>query len=139
MQSEHLTNLHVGWVVGGWLIAAAVTAAVYVAGVGAGVVPPDEGAGIWIALSMIIGFFTGGLMVGMRWSDAPLLHGAAITFFSVLVWFVLELVGQSGGVDSIPLVLGLVLLQFIASCTGGWMGRRATLGTETADRQEEAS
>lgn len=133
MQSEHLTNLHVGWVIGGWLIAAAVTAAVYVAGIGFGVVSPGEGAGLWIAISMTVGFFAGGLMVGMRWSDAPLLHGAAITFFSVLVWFAVELAGQSGGVDSIPLVLGLVLLQFIASCTGGWMGRRATLGPEATD------
>ena len=28
MHSEHLTNLHPGWVVGGWLIAVAVTFAV---------------------------------------------------------------------------------------------------------------
>jgi hypothetical protein len=127
MQSEHLTNLHVGWVVGGWAIAAAVTAAVYLGGVGLGLVPPDSGAIGWTAVSMGAGFFVGGLMVGMRWSDAPLLHGAAITFFSVVVWFVVALAGPSG-VDSVPLVLGLVLLQFIASCVGAWAGRRTTLG-----------
>lgn len=129
MQSEHLSNLHAGWVIGGWLIAASVTAALYLGGVGLGLVPPGDGAGAWIAVSMGGGFFVGGMMVGMRWSDAPVLHGAAITFFSVLVWFIITLTGGSGGVQSVQLVLGLVLLQFVASCGGAWMGRRMTLGT----------
>lgn len=128
MQSEHLSNLHAGWVIGGWLIAASVTAALYLGGVGLGTVQPGEGAAVWIAVSMGGGFFAGGMMVGMRWSDAPVLHGAAITFFSVLVWFAVTLTGESGGVESVRLVLGLVLLQFVASCGGAWMGRRVTLG-----------
>jgi hypothetical protein len=128
MQSEQLTNLHGGWVVGGWLIAASVTAAVYLAGVGLGLVQPGQGVAVWISISMASGFFVGGLLVGMRWSDAPILHGAAITFVSVLVWFAVSLTGGAG-VDSVQLVLGLVLLQFVASCGGGWMGRRITLGT----------
>lgn len=129
MQTEHLSNLHPGWVIGGWLIAASVTAAVYLAGVGLGMVQPGSGALIWISFSMAGGFFAGGVMVGMRWSDAPVLHGAAITLFSVLVWFVVTLTGQSAGVESVPLVLGLILLQLVASCAGGWTGRRVTMGT----------
>jgi hypothetical protein len=82
---------------------------------------------------MAVGFFVGGMLVGMRWTDAPVLHGAAITLFSVLVWFLVTLTGQSGGVDSVQLVLGLVLLQLVASCSGGWMGRRVTLGTSTKE------
>ncbi|MDH3205489.1 MAG: hypothetical protein OEO79_02700 [Gemmatimonadota bacterium] len=128
MQSEHLSNLHAGWVIGGWLIAASVTAGLYLGGVGLGLVQPGQGAAVWIGVSMGGGFFVGGMLVGMRWSDAPLLHGAAITFFSVLVWFVVTLTVESGGVESVRLVLGLVLLQFVASCSGAWMGRRVTLG-----------
>jgi hypothetical protein len=128
MQSEHLTNLHAGWVIGGWGIAACVTAALYLGSIGLGLVQPGAGAGIWISVSMAVGFFSGGLVVGMRWTDAPVLHGAAITLFSVLVWFLVSLAGQSGGVESVQLVLGLVLLQLTASCTGGWMGRRVSLG-----------
>ena len=134
MQSEHLTNLHPGWVIGGWLVAAAVTAAIYLGGIGLGFVQPGEGAAVWIVVSMGGGFFAGGMMVGMRWSDAPVLHGAAITFFSVLVWFAVTMTGESGGVDSVQLVLGLVLLQFVASCGGAWMGRRVTLGGSRADK-----
>ncbi len=127
MQSEHLSNLHPGWVVGGWLVAVGVTAALYLGGIGAGLVGPERGVVLWVCVSMSGGFFVGGLLVGMRWSDAPILHGAAITFFSVLVWFLVMLVAEPGGPDSVPLVLGLVLLQFVASCVGAWVGRRMTL------------
>jgi hypothetical protein len=133
MQSEHLTNLHVGWVIGGWGIAVSVTAALYLGSIGLGLVQPGTGAGLWLSVSMAAGFFFGGMMVGMRWSDAPVLHGAAITLFSVLVWFAVTLTGQSGGVESVQLVLGLLLLQLVASCGGGWMGRRITLGVGTQE------
>jgi hypothetical protein len=127
MQSERLTNLHPGWVVGGWLVAVAATAAVYIAGVGLGLVPPHGGALVWPTVSLAGGFFVGGLLVGMRWSDAPILHGAAITFLSVVVWLVALLLGAPGGPDGVPLALGLILVQLVASCFGGWMGRRWTL------------
>lgn len=135
MQSEHLTNLHPGWVIGGWVIAVSVTAALYLGGIGVGFVQPGGGAGLWISVSMAVGFFAGGMVVGMRWSDAPVLHGAAITLFSVLVWFALTLTGQSGGVESVQLVLGLVLLQLIASSSGGLMGRRITMGAMTPEEE----
>ena len=131
MQSEHLSNLHGGWVAGGWLVAVAVTAALYLGGIGLGIVSPDAGEVVWVSVSMAGGFFVGGLLVGMRWSDAPILHGAAITFLSVLVWFLVLLFGGPGGFEPLSLVLGLILLQFVASCAGGWMGRRVTLGGGT--------
>lgn len=133
MQSEHLTNLHPGWVVAGWLVAVAVTAALYLGGVGAGLVRPDQGVALWVSVSMAGGYFVGGLLVGMRWSDAPILHGAAITLFSVLFWFAVLLIGGPDGPDSVPLVLGLILLQLVAACAGGWMGRRWTMGVGRAE------
>lgn len=128
MQSEHLTNLHPGWVVGGWGIAVSITAALYLGGVGLGVVRPEANALTWLVASLAGGFYVGGLFVGLRWSDAPILHGAAISLFSVLVWFVAALFGGAGAFDSAPVVLGLVLVQLVASVAGGWMGRRVTLG-----------
>jgi len=132
MQSEHLSNLHPGWIAGGWLIAIAVMSAAYLALVGAGLLPQGPDAVFGVAAAMAAGFFVGGLFVGMRWGDAPILHGAALTFLSVLVWFVgsLALPGRlerwSGPT---PAVLGLILVQLVASSAGGWVGRRATLGT----------
>lgn len=132
MQSEHLTNLHPGWVVGGWLIAVSVTAAIYLAGVGLGVVVPGSDPVLWVVASMASGFYVGGLFVGLRWADAPILHAAAIALFSVLVWFLLTLFGEVETFDSAELVLGLVLVQLVAAGLGGRAGRRATLGR--ADR-----
>ncbi|MBM4183568.1 MAG: hypothetical protein FJ207_04995 [Gemmatimonadetes bacterium] len=128
MQSEHLSNLHPGWVVGGWLAAVAVTAALYLAGVGLGLAAPDSGAVVWVGVSMGGGFFVGGLLVGMRWSDAQILHGAAITFLSVLVWFLVLIFGGPGDLEPMATVLGLILLQLVAACAGGWVGRRAMVG-----------
>ncbi len=140
MHSEHLTNLHLGWVVGGWFLAAVVTGAVYMALAGTGLVPAGETAVLGLALAMAVGFFAGGLVVGMRWCDAPILHGGAITFFSVLVWF--------GGSVALPgsfealegetrAVLGLVLLQLLASVSGGWVGRRMTLRGDLSGGEAE--
>jgi hypothetical protein len=131
MQTEHLSNLHPGWIAGGWLIAVAVTSAAYLALVGTGLVPQAPYAVFGVAAAVAAGFFFGGLFVGLRWSDAPILHGAAITFLSVLVWFVGSL-ALPGSIDRwsgpTPGVLGLILLQLLASSAGGWVGRRTTLG-----------
>jgi len=133
MQSEHLSNLHPGWVVGGWLIAVTVTSGLYIGGVGLGLASPGSAAVIWIGVSMAGGFFAGGWFVGMRWCDAPILHGAAITFLSVIVWFVVTLVGGPKAFQSLPMVLGLILLQLVAASTGGWAGRRMSLGRGTVE------
>lgn len=141
MQTEHLSNLHPGWVAGGWLIAVAVTSGAYLALVGAGLVPRGSAAVLGVAAAMALGFFVGGLFVGLRWSDAPILHGAAITLVSVLVWFVVSL-AFSGSTDGwsgpTPAVLGLILLQLAASAAGGWVGRRVALGPGGAAAASDA-
>jgi len=134
MQTEHLSNLHPGWIVGGWLIAVATTSAAYLALVGAGLFPQGAAAVLGVALAMAAGFFVGGLFVGLRWMDAPILHGAAITLVSLLVWFLgsLTLPGNAlGWSNSTSAALGLILLQFVASAVGGWTGRRISLRSET--------
>lgn len=131
MQTEHLSNLHPGWIAGGWLIAAAVTSAAYLAVVGAGLLPQGTYAVFGVAAAIAVGFFVGGLFVGLRWGDAPILHGVALTFLSVLVWFVgsLALPGRLERLSGpTPAVLGLILVQLVASSLGGWVGRRASLG-----------
>lgn len=137
MHSEHLTNLHLGWIVGGWVLAAVVTGGAYVVMVSLGLMPPGESAVVGLAAALALGFFAGGLVVGMRWCDAPILHGVAITFFSVVVWFAGSL-ALPGGLEVLngpaASVLGLVLLQLVASVAGGWMGRRMTLGGDVGEK-----
>ncbi|MEQ1856822.1 MAG: hypothetical protein ABL963_10140 [Longimicrobiales bacterium] len=128
MQSEHLSNLHPGWVAGGWLAAIAVAAALYLAGVGLGLVAADQGAVVGVSLAIGGGFFVGGLLVGMRWSDAPILHGIAMTFLSVVVWFVILVFGGPADVEPVTMVLGLILLQLVSACAGAAVGRRMMLG-----------
>jgi hypothetical protein len=135
MQTEHLGNLHPGWIIGGWLIAVATTSVVYLALVGTGLFPRGDAAVVGVAVAMAVGFFVGGLFVGLRWVDAPILHGAAITLVSLLVWFLgsLTLPGNAlGWSNSAPAALGLILLQFVAAGLGGWTGRRMSLGGAAA-------
>lgn len=133
MHSEHLNNLHPGWVVGGWLVAVAATSAIYLALVGLGALATGPGAAVGVALAMAAGFFAGGLFVGARWRDAPILHGGAITFLSIVVWFLGSFAAPgsvqewSGATRS---VLGIILLQFAASTVGGWTGRRMNGGSD---------
>lgn len=130
MQSEHLSNLHPGWIAGGWLVAVAVTSGVYLALVGTGLLPHGSAAVVGVAAAMAAGFFAGGLFVGIRWGDAPILHGAAITFLSVVAWFLgtVVLARYQSLSGPTPAVLGLILVQFGASSAGGWLGRRLLLG-----------
>ena len=127
MHSEHISNLHPGWVVGGWLVAVSVAGVVFLVLVGTGILPGGEQNELGGAAAVAVGFFVGGLFVGLRWSNAPILNGAAITFLSSLVWFGSALVpgplaGRTGG-GATAFVLGMVLLQLVASVTGGLAGR----------------
>lgn len=140
MHSEHITNLHPGWVVGGWLVAVAVSSAGFMILVGLGLLDADSArAAFLVPAAVAVGFFLGGLFVGMRWSDAPILHGVAITVLTVLVWFVGELLvpeamapgmGTPEGEGS-TFVLGMILLQLVVTVAGAWTGRWMVLRGRT--------
>jgi len=135
MHSEHIRDLHPFWVIGGWLVAVAVAGAVFMVLVGVGIAQPGVGGmPLMVLASVAIGFFAGGLFVGLRWSNAPILNAAAVTFLSILAWFLAELVLPGavgrGGLE-LRTILGLVLLILLASTVGGWTGRRLVRRGET--------
>ena len=135
MHSEHVANLHGGWVVGGWLVSLAVASALFLALVGLGL--PADGVTA-PALALATGFFAGGLFVGLRWSDAPVLHGVAITLLSVLVWFLALVVAPGAVAESVRsgeavTVLGAVLVQLIACVAGALAGRALVLRGRVPD------
>jgi hypothetical protein len=135
MRTEHVSNLHPGWVIGGWLVALAATGLVFLALVGLGGSPD----GIAVpTLALLVGFFAGGLFVGMAWSDAPVLHGVAITLLTVVVWFLGLLIAPESLPASDPgaeaaVVLGAVLLQLAAAVGGSLTGRALVLRGRTPD------
>jgi hypothetical protein len=129
MRSEHLSNVHPGWAVVGWVIAVAVTAIVHLVLVGTGFLPAGGAETFAGGVAVTLGFFAGGLFVGLRWSEAPVLNGAAIAVLSILLWFVSTLVpspivGHLQLGDS-ALTLGSVLLQLSAAIAGALTGRAA--------------
>ena len=131
MHSEHIENVHPGWVLRGWLLSVAVTSVAFMILVGLGLVGPERAStGLLVPATVAVGFYAGGLVVGLRWSDAPVLHGVAITLVSVVVWFVSNLLvpdrasGGALGLATPGFVLGMILLQLVAAVAGGWSGRR---------------
>ena len=138
MHSEHLTNVHPGWAAVGWVVAVAVTAVFHLAFIGTGLVPPGIPEHIAVVLAVLVGFFAGGFFVGMRWSDAPILNGAAIALISLILWFVSALVappdlGTRLGLDDTVLLLGSVLAQLAAAIAGALAGRSVVLRGQVPD------
>jgi hypothetical protein len=134
MQSEHLTNVHPGWVVGGWMVSVAVTSAVYIAFVGLGLASGTGSEAIWDLVAVVVGFFVGGFFVGIRWTEAPILHGLVFGLVSVVFLLVVNLVAPETGEAGMPLggstslVLSVILVQVFAAMAGGFAGRRVATG-----------
>jgi hypothetical protein len=116
-------NLHPGWVIGGWLVAFAVTALVFLGLTGLGLDP--EGV-VAPSIALTLGFFAGGLFVGVRWSNAPVLNGTAMALVSVIVWLGGRLLAPDAIGDpprELGFALVLVVQQLVAAVAGALAGR----------------
>ena len=129
MHTEHLQNVHPVRVLGGWLVAVAVTSAVVF---GLIVVGFMDGVGgradtIGAMLAVAVGFLVGGLFTGYRTVEAPILHGIGLGLTSLVVWAGLNLVvvGISGSAWSglgTTAALVVLLTQIVAAVAGCWVG-----------------
>jgi hypothetical protein len=131
MHTEHLANLRPSWIAFGWFIAIAVASLVVLALAALGVVEPDAAEeGAWVALAMAIGFMAGGMLAGMRAGAAPILHGVGIGLFSLVVWFLANLLlgeptdATAWRVLDPGMAAGLLLLQIGTATLGAWYGAR---------------
>lgn len=142
MYSEHLTNVHPGWVVGGWLLSVSVASAAYLAFVGMGLASGFGDDAGWSLLAMALGFFSGGLFVGMRWTEAPILHGLMFGLMSIVVLLVLNLISPDAAAsslgDSVAMALGIVVIQILAAVAGGVAGRRTVLAASRSGEDAES-
>jgi hypothetical protein len=139
VHTEHLQNVRIGWIAAGWLVAVAVTSLVALALAALGPLRPPELAdgaeaamGGWVLFTVVAGFFAGGLFLGFRSIDAPILHGIGMGLASLVAWFLLNLLaGLAGGVGwqaLTPTVAAAVLLvQLGAAVAGAWTGHRLAL------------
>jgi hypothetical protein len=138
MRSEHLSNVHLGWAALGWVVAVAVTALVHLVLVGTGLLSAGAGETIGGIAAVVLGFFAGGFLVGLRWSEAPVLNGAAIALLSMALWFVSALAAPEPIVGHLRFAgsaetLGSVLLQLAAAVAGAVWGRSVVLKGRVPD------
>ncbi|MEO5511737.1 MAG: hypothetical protein ABIV28_07745 [Longimicrobiales bacterium] len=134
MHSEHLQNVTVGRVVGGWLVAIAVTSLVMLVLTALGM--SDVEAGWWSLIAVVAGFFVGGMFSGMRALQAPVLHGIAIGLTSLVAWVVVNVIayGLASGSFvlgwasmSATMTLALLLAQIVAAVVGALIGYNIAL------------
>lgn len=135
MHTEHLQNVRAGRVLMAWLIAIAITSLVTLALVAFGPMTEDASAAntAWSTVAVIAGFSAGGFWVGFRALEAPVLHAFGIGITSLVVWFLLNVVGKlffpSFEWPSMTpeLAVGLLLAQFAAAAVGALLGYNIAL------------
>ena len=132
MHTEHLQNVRPSWVAFGWFIGAAVTAFLLFALIAVGLVDAGgEGGGFWVLLAMFLGFVAAGWFTGVRTGEAPILHAVGIGLFSLVVWFLANLLlgeplgAETWGATSPAFASGVVLLQIFAAALGGRIATRS--------------
>lgn len=133
MHTEHLQNVRPSWVAFGWFIGAAVTSLVLFALIAVGIIDGSgsDGGGFWVLLALFLGFAAAGYFVGVRTGAAPILHSVGIGLFSIVVWFLAnllagELLDTSTWTSLSPaFAAGVVLLQIVSAAVGARIGSRA--------------
>jgi ABC-type multidrug transport system permease subunit len=133
MHTEHLQNVRPSWVAFGWFIGAAMTAFLLFALIAVGLVDASgEGGSFWVLLALFAGYVAGGYLTGARVGLAPILHAVGIGLFSVVVWFLANLVfGEPLGADTWgglapEFTAGVVILQIFSAAVGARLGSRQT-------------
>ena len=129
MHTEHLQNVRPMRVMGGWLVAVAVTSVAAFGFIVLGLMgmEADQDA-VWAMLAVTVGFLVGGWFTGFRTLEAPILHGIALALMSLVAWVVLNVVVVIGfGADEWTglgptATLVMVLVQLLAAVAGCWIG-----------------
>lgn len=135
MHTEHLQNVTFGRVLGGWLVAIAVTSLVVLAFIASGISAdvPTAASSIGSLISVITGFLAGGFFVGFRARRAPILHGVAMGLMSIVAWVIANVMSElfTASADwtglGAAIAVGLVLAQMLAATVGALLGYNLVL------------
>jgi hypothetical protein len=135
MHTEHLQNVTIGRVLGGWLVAIAVTSLVVLAFIASGMSSdvPTLASSVASLIAVMSGFLAGGFFVGFRARRAPILHGVAMGLVSIVAWVIANLLSElfAGSADwaglGAAIAVGLVLAQMVAATVGALLGYNLVL------------
>lgn len=128
MHTEHLQNVSIGAVVGGWLVAIAVTSLmVFVFEASGFDLRGDTLDSFATLVGGSVGFAAGGFFTGFRARRAPVLHGVGIGLTSIVVWALVNVVAALAGQSYDPglgttLTVGILLVMIVASALGALIG-----------------
>lgn len=143
MHTEHLQNVQPARVVGGWLVAIAVTSMVVFGLIVLGLMTAEEDQdAVWAFVAVAVGFLVGGWFTGFRTLEAPILHGIALGLTSLVAWVALNVVvvlgwGAAEWTGLGPTAtLAVLLVQVLAAVVGCWIGNR---GARTRSEEISAS
>jgi hypothetical protein len=134
MHTEHLQRVRFGVVSLAWFIAVCVASAIVFVVFALGLVESDSTIADRLEMSAIaLGFFTGGLFAGLRAREAPILHGIGIALFSLVVWFLFNVLstllfsGSEWAALTPNFTVALMLVQIGGAVLGArWGYRTAT-------------
>lgn len=134
MHTEHLQRVRIGVVALAWFIGVCVASAIVFVVVALDLVAADSTIADRVEMSAIaLGFFAAGMYAGLRAREAPILHGVFIALFSMVVWFVFNVLSALLSQDSEWTALtpnftvGLMLIQVGAAVLGARWGYRAAV------------
>lgn len=135
MHTEHLQNVKPARVVTAWSVAAAATSLVVLVLINAGFLTQDATAAnnFWSVIAVAAGFFAGGLFVGFRAIEAPILHAFAMGLTTLIIWFALNalaaafLDGWTWSGLTPQLTIGILFTQWAASTVGALLGHNIAL------------
>jgi hypothetical protein len=120
-----MNRFHIAWVALAWLVAISITSflVLALAAMGlSGATAEEESMGV--ALAVALGFLVAGFFLGWRSGRAPILYGVALGLFSLVAWFILNLVlGEPTGATTwrsldFRTLFGIIGLQMAAAVVG---------------------
>ncbi|HSL69139.1 MAG TPA: hypothetical protein VK864_02810 [Longimicrobiales bacterium] len=129
MHTEHLNNVRLGYVLGGWAISIAATSLFVFVLIATGL-QAEGGDGRWIALAVALGFAAGGLFVGFMTALAPILHGIMIGLTSLVAWAIVNVLSSIFFPDFMWTALNaqwtvaVILVQIVSAVLGARFGYR---------------
>lgn len=134
MHTEHLQRVRIGVVALAWFIGVCVASAIVFVVMALDLVDADSTIADRLEMSAVaLGFFTAGMYAGLRAREAPILHGIFIALFSMVVWFVFNLLSAVLSQDSEWTALtpnftvALMLVQVGAAVLGARWGYRTAV------------